>query len=101
LAENVDEQLTNDEDERLYDDIGDEACRTTAQGFVLIPASYLLAKLGDPVARAQPESLQPSIPFPSELRPTRERPRRTRIVGLLRQPPALQLTRHQSVSRPL
>ena len=50
LVDTVYQKLTDEEDARLCDDIGDAACRETPRSFVLILASNLLTKLGDAVA---------------------------------------------------
>ena len=41
------EKLTDEEDARLCDEIGDEACRATPRSFTLILLSHLFTKLGD------------------------------------------------------
>lgn len=44
------EKLTHDEDARLCEEIGDDACRETPRSFVLILACSVLTKLGDAIA---------------------------------------------------
>lgn len=50
ISDSVYELLTNDEDARLCEEIGDDACREAPQSFVLTLASYCLTKLGDAIA---------------------------------------------------
>ncbi len=50
VAENIYNKLTNEEDARTCDELGDSACREAPHSFVLILFSYLLTKLGDAVA---------------------------------------------------
>lgn len=50
LSDDLYEKLTDEEDSRLCDEIGEAACRETPQSFVLILASQFLTKLGDALA---------------------------------------------------
>ena len=50
LAENIYEKLTDEEDARLCEEIGDTACRETPRSFSLILFSSFLTKLGDAIA---------------------------------------------------
>jgi hypothetical protein len=50
LADELYDTLTDEEDARLCDDIGEAACLETPRSFVLILASNFLTKLGDAVA---------------------------------------------------
>jgi MFS family permease len=50
LVDDIYQTLTDEEDARLCDDIGDAACRETPRSFVLILTSSFLTKLGDAVA---------------------------------------------------
>lgn len=50
VSESIYEVLTNEDDARLCDEIGEEACREAPQSFVLILLSYCLTKLGDTIA---------------------------------------------------
>ena len=50
ISESVYELLTNDEDARLCEEIGDDACREAPQSFVLTLVSNSLTKLGDAIA---------------------------------------------------
>lgn len=50
ISDSVYELLTNDEDARLCEEIGDDACREAPHSFVLTLVSYCLTKLGDSIA---------------------------------------------------
>ena len=50
LAEGLYEKLTDEEDARVCEDIGEDACHATPRSFVLLLCSYLFTKLGDAVA---------------------------------------------------
>lgn len=50
ISDSVYELLTNDEDARLCEEIGNAACREAPQSFVLTLVSYCLTKLGDAIA---------------------------------------------------
>ncbi|MDJ0760460.1 MAG: MFS transporter [Woeseiaceae bacterium] len=50
VSDSVYNLLTNDEDARLCEEIGDEACREAPQSFTLTLVSYCLTKLGDAIA---------------------------------------------------
>lgn len=50
ISESIYEKITSDQDERICDEIGDDACREAPYSFVLILGSSLLTKLGDAIA---------------------------------------------------
>ena len=50
IADSVYEALTNEEDARLCEEIGEAACREAPQNFTLILLSNCLTKLGDAIA---------------------------------------------------
>ncbi len=50
ITDSIYEVLTNEDDARLCDDIGEDACREAPQSFVLVLASYCFTKLGDAIA---------------------------------------------------
>lgn len=50
LPEKIYDLLTNEEDSRVCEEIGEEACRETPRSFVLILVTYVLTKLGDAIA---------------------------------------------------
>lgn len=50
FADSIYEKLTNEEDARLCEEIGESACREAPRSFTLLLISYLLTKLGDAIA---------------------------------------------------